>query len=349
MGNQLFLDVNAILGHKTEPYLPFWSSYEGFDPSSVSNTIPDSCVDAFQEDEVSNLPARLSAFFSIATFDANNVDFPSVVYNVCESSGSTLRCDWEKLYKGIIRECKVLNARGFAQGDFMNYYEGDCEELLGISDSIIEDNKLNPEDEWCQAYYGEQGTPAFATIAIDMEIDSMIDDYDILDVGSINVANRTIGLEAQAQQILIENVPYCTGLTSCTDQEFFTLLQAEASGYSNYYEANSFVQSYNIQINPDVMGSEVCVDSRLKMKAGNKDKGCKFIGKNPGKRCNKVSTQKHCPAACNECDAFACVDSPRNFKLDGVYRKCNWVGQDPVARCGVKVSSVCRSTCGFCE
>ena len=350
MGNQLFADVNAILGHKTEPIFPSYFAYEGFDPSSIPNTIPDSCVDAFQEDEVSFLPARLAAFFSIAAFDVINKDNPNVAYGVCESNGSTLSCDWEKLYKGIIRECKVLNAREFAQGILMNYYEGNCEELLGISDSIMADNELNPEEEWCQAYYGEQGTPTFATIAIDMEVDNPIYDDEISRVDSLNVANMTVGFEAQTQQILIENVPYCTGLISCTDQDFFTLLQAEASGYSNYYENNFFIQSYDIQINPDVlMDSQVCQDSKIKMKRGQKEKGCKFIGKKPDLRCNRRSIEKHCPAACSKCNEYACVDSPRKFKIDGILRNCDWVGEDAANRCVEKVSTVCRSTCGYCE
>ena len=358
MGNTLFSNVDALLGYKTTTdWLNVFSMYK-FDPTSVQG-VDFSCMQSFQEEDVSSVPVRLGAIFANAQFDedmkANDNGF--LDKDFCDDNGyDTITCDFEKLYKYIIAECVIVNLRGAGSGFLNQYYGGSCEELLGITEAMSSDMVLSPQDEWCQAYYGKSGTPTFSTIIVEMQADlgSYDDMYSLSPF--VELANSTIGFGSNTQKLIIENVPYCTAFESCSVQDFFTMIQADADSYAaSYLSQATDMDSYSIQVIPEegsyedsASGGE-CVDSSLKMVVGQKMKSCSWAGKKADKRCMKKSVQKHCPDACSTCEEFACVDSPRKFKVGGIIRNCDWAAENPQTNCANGVDSVCRETCGMCE
>jgi hypothetical protein len=353
MGNTIFSNVDAILGYKTSIEFDSLAFSGQFDPSTVPG-VASTCVDAFEQGEVSSIPVRLGAFFANAQFDEDfRESAPFLDKDLCDEEGDdTLRCDFEKMYTHIVTECQVANSRHWAKGKFMNYYEGDCEELLGLSQSIIADGVLNPEEEWCQAYYGKEGTPTFASIVLEMQVDEdEMDDTVMQSSGAfVELVNSTIGFEAETQKLIIENVPYCTAFESCTEGDFFKLAQAEAEQFSKFYAAQNdeSIEFYDIQIIPEGLldsDNAICTDSALKMVKKERTKSCAWAGNKRERRCKKKSVQKHCPVSCDKCEEYGGIDSPRLFKVEGEHRNCQWVGEDAANRCGGGVDTVCRETC----
>ena len=366
MGNAFFGDVDKIMGH---PNSPDFSSFIflDFDPLSVPG-VSQTCASVFDssstEREYSYIPTRLTALIDNALTDEIRKEDGKKIRNldcVVESPG-VLRCDWSNLYKRIIVECQVANLRGIVQGPWGGYYEGNCEELLGIPPSFLEDGILDPETEWCPAYYGgREGSPTLASIELTVAFNSWALEEAISTGGELmgfeSLANSTLGLEDTYQKMIVDNVPYCTGFDSCTVDDFFTLINAQAKAYSAYMEETSeMYDRYDIDIVHAAQGeggpqaNPVCIDSMLKLKKKNGAfSSCAWAGKKAN-RCKKGAMKKHCPLTCNACEErFLCADSPKTFKVPGGTSSCELVAQDPEERCSGGVETVCRETCGLCD
>jgi len=363
MGNSFFTDVNAALGH----YGPGIISSNGdgyssnFSPTNVQG-VATSCIKAFEGTpgvDYSSIATRSNSFLfgaiSELIHDYYNITLDNYGCEADKFDSDLVRCDWSKIYVRIVQECRIANIRGGAY-DYVYYgmVAGDCEELLGISDKIMEDGVLDPDTEWCPAYYGKEGPAVYASVGMSRTFgdrtgfDSMTD-----------LVESTIGADyyGDTQKIIIDNVPYCTAFDSCTDEDFFKLANAEAADFAeyqkddfeSYYNSSSYSLRENIiKIIPD---KNVCKDSKLRLiNYNDKAKTCKWVGRKQG-RCTRKKFQKHCPETCKMCEDFACVDSPLSFGLwgSGDVVNCEWVGEDPQGRCKKGTRTVCRETCGFCD
>jgi len=361
MGNQFFHDVDATLGHTNEAYnLP---SYY-FDPTTVGD-VSDTCVDVFSRNagvDYSSISIRSAAAIQNAFNDeAYKEQGISKISNLgCEATddNNALRCDWSNLYSRIITECQIANLRGVIQGP-MQYYEGNCEELLGISPKVLEDGILNPNTEWCPSYYdGKEGSVVFASLIINRTFvgdegkDSLTD-----------LLNKTIGINSgNSQTLVIDNVPYCTAFDSCTAEDFFKMANAAAASFAQHQtdllsDGGYDIESYQISIIPDTpitadFDLSMCKDSSLKfVRTREKEGTCEWVAENSQKRCAYDKNRKHCPKTCGACEEFMCVDSPRTMKLwkSDIEVKCEWVKEDPDTRCKTGTTRSCRETCGFCN
>ena len=106
------------------------------------------------------------------------------------TSVALVRCDWSKIYVRIVQECQIVDIRGAAY-DSNSMIAGDCEELLGISDKIMEDGVLLDPDtdtEWCPAYYGKEGATMCTSVGISRTFGGSI-----LDDMLTNLVANTVG------------------------------------------------------------------------------------------------------------------------------------------------------------
>jgi hypothetical protein len=349
MGNHLYTNVAYAMG-KLQQEMPV-----DFNPTTGTiDGVSNRCVDTFQGyggKDYASIAFKVGAIASTAVTDYNMAMAEKSFAKrlKCEVSGdeeNLLKCDWSNLYEGIIAECKVINARGFAVGTLNQYYEGNCKEILGITDEMLADGVFNPETEWCPAYYGKEGKVTFASVEVTREIGVVnYDDEMVLPLDQ--VLNSTFGVGVM-RKVTIENVPYCTAFDECTESEFFTMANLEAAAYADSYEGFS-----EFKIIHGGSDEATCTDSELKFKVKNMKKACKWATMgNSSKRC-KTSIKKHCPVACDACDEFKCVDSTREFWVTDAEPKqwgnCNLVKENPEYCYTSGVKSVCRETCGFCD
>lgn len=357
MGN-FFSDVNLALGHQ--------GIYNNITFTFDLTTVPGvaaSCINAFEGtpgEDYSSIAIRSAAFFVGAINDLGNAYIGVPVDNYgCEADKvdpDLVRCDWSKIYVRIVQECQILNIRGatYDPNAVSPNVAGDCEELLGISDKIMEDGVLNPDTEWCPAYYGKEGSAMYASVGISRTFGKTSMTFDVYDQLT-TLVEGTIGADSygDTQKVIIDNVPYCTAFDACTDEDFFKLANAEAAALAEVQKESDVlrygieIEEYIIKIIPD---ENVCRDSKLRLITDSDNaKPCKWVGRKEG-RCTKSKFQKHCPETCEMCEDFACVDSPLSFKVSGdVFKNCEWVGEDPMERCKKGARTVCRETCGFCD
>ena len=240
MGNYLFSDINGLFGGQSSLYsttLPL----PGFDPTNVPSVTDPACIDVFDKGGLgvgySSIAIRIPALLDLAISDEHykedNITALDALGCFNETS-NVLRCDWNLVYNRIVTECQVANLRGAvdsninASGEFIGLLEGNCEELLGITPEMIKDGTLDPKKEWCPAYYdGQEGEPTLASIVV------MRDNFPEGDDDYWNdLTEKTLGLDSDLNTFIFENVPYCTAFDSCTDEDFFTMVNAEAAVYA---------------------------------------------------------------------------------------------------------------------
>lgn len=240
MGNRFFADIHGLYGGKSDLYnttLPL----PGFDPTDVPIVTDPACIDVFDKGGLgvgySSIAIRIPALIDLAirdeSFKEDNITAINALGCFEETSGDVLRCDWNLVYNRIVTECQVANLRGVVLGDRGNL-EGNCEELLGITPEMIKDGTLDPKKEWCPAYYdGQEGEPTLASIVVvrdnsipyrDQDDDYAYEWHDLTE--------KTLGFDSDKNTFIFENVPYCTAFDSCTDEDFFTMVNAEAAAYA---------------------------------------------------------------------------------------------------------------------
>jgi hypothetical protein len=352
MGNSFFSNVRNIVGNDMAAYY----TTTGFDPSSVDG-VASSCIAAFEDGPVvgySSVPLRLGALLDNALADEKFKSQGIYTMNSlgCVQDGDDiLRCDWNNLYARIVTECQIANIRGVVQASLGYYLEGDCEELLGISPEIIADGILDPVSEWCPSYYdGQEGTTVFASINV---VRSRGNGSAYYSDKISSLVDMTLGSGSSTSRVIIDNVPYCTAFDSCTEDDFFTMLNAEAQAYSTAFAENAeYYGNVAVTIVPDNSASD-CDDSELKFdfkgSGINPSKTCKWASQNVN-RCKKVSAQKHCPSTCGTCVENACIDSPKaKFVIDNKQYTCADVVESPDMCDLGGVKTTCRATCGYCE
>lgn len=346
MGNQFYSNVATIVGAELMSSAPPLDFY----PNSVEG-VSETCIDSFRGKggkSYSSISLRIAALVTNADVDYQmmNRGVFSLKNLGCEKDSvdeDLLQCDWNMLYDRIVTECKIADLRGVVNMPGGYYLEGTCEELLGITPEIIADGVLDPTQEWCPVYYdGREGVATLATIEVQRDIDQAdMDEPDPM----VDLLEKTLGVtENSVKKLIIENVPYCTAFDSCTDEEFFTMVNLEAEAYTSSIQS----ESYDIMITPQEESK--CVDSALRFKRGKNKSGCQWAGKGGGNRC-KIGIKKHCPKACDACEQFACTDSARIFYTkDKQELKCADVASDSENMCKIEgVKTVCRETCGHCE
>ena len=50
-----------------------------------------------------------------------------------------------------------------------------------------------------------------------------------------DLLNKTIGIDnGNSQNLVIDNVPYCTAFDSCTEEDFFTMVDAAAASFAQH-------------------------------------------------------------------------------------------------------------------
>jgi len=96
--------------------------------------------------------------------------------------------------------------------------------------------------------------------------------------------------------------------------------------------------------------AELCEDSPLEARIGNKDRDCGWMA--TSNRCSKSKFWRHCRASCDKCDR--CMDSKLKLivTIDGNTQaiKCSTeVSDNPVELCSIEsVALSCPKTCGVC-
>ena len=357
MGNTFFSNVHNIVGNDMAAA---YYTTTGFYPSLVDG-VASSCVAAFEDGPVvgySSVPLRLGALLDNALADENFKSQGIYTMNSlgCVQDGDDiLRCDWNNLYARIVTECQIANIRGVVQASLGYYLEGDCEELLGISPEIIADGILDPVSEWCPSYYdGQEGTTVFASINVVRSRGNGDVYYSSDKITSL--VDMTLGSGSSTSRVIIDNVPYCTAFDSCTEDDFFTMLNAEAQAYSTAFAENAeYYGNVAVTIVPDnsIVSDPAfaCDDSELKFLFKGADKPpkpCNWASKK--NRCKRASAKKHCPSTCGTCVENACIDSPKaKFVIDNEPHTCADVVESPGMCDEEGVKTTCRATCKYCE
>jgi len=109
--------------------------------------------------------------------------------------------------------------------------------------------------------------------------------------------------------------------------------------------------------------NEPCKDDWDFKVSGKKGRGCGWVGKEPGDRCNFPGAKEACKQSCNNClcenssgdssdndeESKECYDD-WSFKVNGEKgRGCSWVGRYPTERCKMAgANDACRSSCDNC-
>jgi len=121
-----------------------------------------------------------------------------------------------------------------------------------------------------------------------------------------DLLNKTIGIDnGNSQNLVIDNVPYCTAFDSCTEEDFFTMVDAAAASFAQHQtdelsDGGYDIGSYQISIIPITADFDLsmCKDSSRKF-VRNKGKGkegtCEWVSENSQMRC---TNRKHCPKTC---------------------------------------------------
>jgi len=80
-----------------------------------------------------------------------------------------------------------------------------------------------------------------------------------------------------------------------------------------------------------------------------KNKTCKFISKNTGKRCAKTGAAENCPVTCTCETGCTCYDTEGTFLTRGKAKDCEWASRRPnVCKRRNEVRSNCPIVCGIC-